>query len=661
MSQLLSPARYTSAALVALLAISCAQDRLRYHRELFPVDLPVTLDGQEWLACRVVDGITGSPLGGAELLLVRESKTPLAGEFWFTRRATSDANGFVRVRTDDIKDQWNWIVLRAPGYGAAACMGISDVVWPLLPGQDVPVRVRDWQGRPVGGALISFCGGCGHTPDLQHATSGAEGLALLRGIDPHHHIADLYAQHATLDLGYDSFTWFPGDPPVEFACGPSVAIAGRLVDHRGAPIAGAFVGTQEVHRGPWAKTGTDGSFRLLGGKLGTSPAAVLPKRKIYFERPHSFPAVFRAPAPDPDGHRVQEGTVEPARQKDSREAPPFTTEIRLLPNGAAEEPRVMLRWFGPSGHGSDQVASSGRVEVPTDGPFCFVLIDGQTRRYFPFANSTALPAGVLELPWFKPTTVEGTVVDAAGQPVAVRARVVRWTRGSSCVDPDPEAMVRCPDGRLRLPAEHAGLSLLHLQPEGTELRPRLVFVNLPARGDDVRAPVGRVTLSATPLLRVLGADGRPLTEAAVRFYRAGLHRADRAPDFAVDANGGWLGPDPSAGDAIVVTAAAPEDRKTEAVVPFRTVLGGEGPWTIHLPATSVTVQVADVAGKPLAAVVFIADHSVDVGDDGRIRLLHLPPGDQKLFVAAAGHQTAEVTVTVKENGSSECRVVLPTR
>jgi len=302
----------TIAVAAALIGSGSAQERIRHTDELFPGG--VAADDAAWLVTRVVDDLTGAPIAGAEIFLVGEHKTPLAGEFWFSRKGSSDADGFVRIPLADLPERWDIQVLRHPQHGVASRSGRGDEVWRIGRPFDVPVLVRDWQGRPVAGARIGFCGGCGHTPDLVNATTGPDGIAMLRGIDPHNDFADVYVQHPGLGLGYRSVDWFPGDPPAIVDCAWSPAKAGKVVDHKGRPIAGAFVDAGDVHRGPWAKTAADGTFVVLGAPAETSPSHVVTPvgREIWFPSPATYPVTLQLPdLADPEAYQ---GTIAARRR-----------------------------------------------------------------------------------------------------------------------------------------------------------------------------------------------------------------------------------------------------------------------------------------------------------------------------------------------------------
>src|SRR5690606_23442281 len=121
--------------------------------------------------------------------------------------------------------------------------------------------------------------------------------------------------------------------------------------------------------------------------------------------------------------------------------------------------------------------------------------------------------------------------------------------------------------------------------------------------------------------------------------------------YPVDAQGGWLGVDPRAGDAIVVPGGKPFH------VPFRTVLEGSGPWTITVPSGQVQIDARDQTGEPLGVSVFVADR--EYSNKGPFLLHQLPTGDTELVVTAPGHRTAFVRVTVPASGRADLRLVLP--
>ncbi len=640
--------RYTS--LPALLlgpfapfaAATAQQDSVRYTRQVYPEYVVVQRGDELWRTCRVVDDLTGEPIAGAEVHLVPEHDQPLAGRFWSDRSAKSDADGFVRIRGEDAR---GWTMLFAPGYGPAAnCGGMREMVWRLAPAHDVPVLVRDWRGAPVPGARIGFCIGCGHTPDVANGTSGRDGIAWLRGVDPLASIGDLYAQHDDLGLGYHTGDWHPGDPPFVFDCPPAVPLFGRLVDANGKPLANVPVGTRDVHRGPWAMTDAEGNFRVLGADLRSDLLAVFPDREVLFARPASFPAVLHVPAAN--SASADHGTIEPAK---AEPAPP-TASVAVRATGrvegqAADASPPELEVRTPTGPlASEAGDAEGTVRVPATGPFALVLRVEWQYRVFPFADRKALPPEPIVLPWFSPTHVTGRLVDADGKPVAARLRL----RGVDASFPD-EA-VPCTDGTFDLLAKHVGASHLEIVPERSDLCRTVVACSLPHRADGARLDLGVLRLSPTPQITVRDAKGAPLAGAAAKLVRSGF----RPHPAELDANGAWLDLAPRAGDAFVVDLPHGDD---EVALPFRTVLRGDGPWTLQMPAGRLDLQVRDEQGAPVVAFVFVADESIYHQTD--LHLIGLRPGPQRLFVVAEHFQTAIVTTTIPATGPKSLRVTLP--
>lgn len=607
------------------------QDRIERTDALFPgaVERP----GEEWLLARVVDDLTGQPLAGADVFLVEESETPLAGAFWFTRKVQTDADGWLRAPVGDIRGKWHIQVLRHPACGVATRSGFGDAIWRVGRPFDVPVLVRDWQCRPVPGAKVGFCGGCGHTPDVVVAVAGADGVAVLRGIDPQNDIRDVYVQHAGLALGYRSLRWHPGDPPWAIDCAWAPAKSGRVVDHLGAPVAGAFVGALDVHRGPWAKTAADGTFTVLGAPVdtGTSRVRLADGRDCYFQSPASYPATLRLPAPEAaDPH---EGTVECA----PAHAPsPATRNVRVRVVDAPS-PRVDVVAVFP-GKAGDGAAEPGTVAVPVAGPCLLIASDASvpfvSEREFAFADSGAFGDEVV-LRWQPDVQVVGRALDAQGQPLAVGVRWrSSWSGGDEHDEPD---LVPCPDGRFALPCAASGLALLEVAPLAAGVGARFVWVTVPRREQQPLLELGDVVLGGPPQLRVLDADGRPPPDATVGFARAGLQEPGELRTWPLAADGAWRGPDLRTGDAVVV-------QLDDEALPFRTVLSGDGPWTIAVPRGELVLQVVDAVGELLPATVVIGDLEIDA--DFARPLRGLPHGPLRCHVAAPGRRCAIVTTTI---------------
>lgn len=652
----LSSLRYAALTFAQLVAANAQQITLSPLPH--PASYSTAVGTETWLCHRIVDDLTGQPLTTAELHLVAEHPTPLPGRFWATRSATSDANGIVRIRTDDIAKEWSWIIVRAKDHAPVASMsGFPDAVIRLPRGVDVPVAVRDWANRPVAGAAIGFCRGCGHTPDLANAATGPDGIALVRGIDTHDGIADIYVQHPDCDLGYDGITWRPGEPPVVVRCGPSEAITGTIVDRAGKPLAGVPITTNEVHRGPWTLSGADGSFTLLGAARNESLHAKLPGRDLWFDRPGSFPA--RLIVPDANGEPGQNGEVEPVAKEPEV---PVGVEVEVvIDRKDAREPleahvalplEVPPEAFGAPGRPADRVT----MTLPATGPFAISLLSWphehqEVRKTFVFASVDAVPRP-LRLAWHDSTRILGTLRDDRGEPVRANLRIEPWPPLHRDERRPEPPFTLCENGNLDLPTELRGLWLLRIAPERQDLLPRLLWLFLPERGDGVRVDLGALVLKKQSSLRVLDRDGRPLRDTQVGFTRTNHLDPGATVPFSLDEQGHWVGPDVRDGDAIVI---AGEDDDP----PFRTVLAGDGPWEVRLPAGELRLVVENERGEPIEVEGVFDD--VDLEIDGERLLRNLTPGPHSLIVGAEGRQTAIVAVDIPAAGRADVTIKLPTR
>lgn len=615
--------------LLTLFAVASAnaQDRIESTDALFPGAFD--LSDRSWIVSRVVDDLTGAPIANADVFFVGESDTPLAGEFWFTRKVQTDQDGWLRAPVADIDRLWHLQVLRHEDYGVAARSGRGNDIWRVGRPFDVPVLVRDWQGRPAKGAMIGFCSGCGHTPDLASAATDANGIAILKQIDPHAYIGDVYVQRAGLGLGYDSLRWMPGGSPAVIDCDWSPAMHGSVVDHKGNPVSGAFVAALDVHRGPWAKTAVDGTFRLLGGKpeIGASHVRTPGGRKIWFEQASSYPVTLRLP--DPHGRSPDEGTiVEPPRTKKA-------AAVRMIDVNLVGHERLIATCDWPGSAGPCKGTKS--LQIPSSGPFVIEVwvdqgSDGEVgTRSFAYDDASELPAEPIEIRWFEPTRLVGKIVDEVGEPV--RSRVFlrqHWRVAMAENFPD-----RAPAARFSIATWHTGLRLVEIVPARTDLLPRLVWAMLPAQGQKARVNLGLIELSKTPQLRVLDDEGHAVPGAVVGFARAGHQEVEHTHCFPIAPDGGWRGPDLVAGDVLLV-------RLSNDSAPWRTVLPSNGPWTIRAPRGQLQLEIEGVVDLEVTCV--IGDYVCRWRKGQPIK--GLPHGPLRCYVSAPGRRSVIVDTVI---------------
>ena len=101
----------------------------------------------------MLDDLTGAPVAGAEVFFLRESKTPIAGDFWYLAKATSDDDGLIDVPIGKIGGDIDEQIVKHPDYGVCSRSGGEYENWRLNRPFDVPILVRDWQKRPAKGAF----------------------------------------------------------------------------------------------------------------------------------------------------------------------------------------------------------------------------------------------------------------------------------------------------------------------------------------------------------------------------------------------------------------------------------------------------------------------------------------------------------------------------
>lgn len=529
----------TSLFVLFALAPLAAQERITYTDDLFPGGAE---RGEErWIVSRVVDDLTGKPVVGAEVFLVAEAEAPIAGEFWSTRTAKTDAEGYLRVRVDDIDGKWHIQCIRHPDVGVGTRSGIGAAVWRVGRPFDVPVLVLDQAGRPAPGAKIGFCGGCGHTPDLVNATADARGIAVLRGIDPHNDIADVYVQHPGLGLGYRDLQWCPGGPPFAVPCAKAPPITGRVVDHTGKPVAGVFVGAPEVHRGPWTRTAADGSFTLLGAPATAGPNQVrIPGRELVcdFPTPARYPVTLQLPdLADAEAHQ---GTIDvPERGDDAVDdgselevgEPPRVRVVAkaVAPDGKPTDVRFRLRrnWSVGRDDGEPRLrkAEGGAIEAEIDQEVTLaglhlleILPDSDELQPRYVWVTLPLPGGEKPLVDLGAVTLRAEpqlrVVDTAGK--ALDRPIVRWLRAGFQEVGEAHRMRSDEQGGCRGADLRAGdVVLVQREVDDVPFRTELT-------GDGpwtIRAPDGALDL------QIVDAQGEAL-EATVSFADVALEDQD---------------------------------------------------------------------------------------------------------------------------------------
>lgn len=621
--------------------------------------------GEKWIAIRVVDKLSGEPIPRAELLLMAESNAPIGGEPIQAWRGVADEDGFLSMRVDKGAEEyqpWAWLCVRAPGYCQHMRMGsFDDLVVALSPSVAVPVQIRDWRNQPVAGALVGFCAGCGHTPDLVHGVTGPGGIATLPGVDLLEGIADFYVVHPELVLGYDSPTWFPGEQPLVMRLGAGVAHRGIVVDHEGVPVAGAAVGLSTVHRGPWALTKADGTFCVSGLDSATDLTVQHGNRKVIFACMGTDG--LRLQLPKPNGERTV--VVEVGQDAYALDAERQEQRENLREQREAAWPKVFVRTVGMPADGSvrmrtrhktfdlDDAISLGQPVPIPDEEFCFELHgDYDCVRVIDGDREQALRDGLVRLRWFADTIVEGRIIDEDGHAQRATVRIEPLL-----TNPDGFQAVEVEvEGALSIPTTLEGYYLLVIRERLTGAV-RKMPIELPPRGDEVFFDLGDVCLCERSQLTVFAPDGTAFEQGKVQLHRLGF----RSETFDLS-NDQWWGPDLQAGDCVTLAAAleppADLDAKRIVDVPSRFLIEGTGPWTFQQHAGEMLIEV-DADGASVG--VTVGEHHLAL--DGSTLLRGLKPGMHHVFVSGIGRRSAIVDIEVPAagKGRAHLKMALPPR
>lgn len=651
-----------------------AQSTVRFSDAPHPLGVEKDRGTQQWLCARVVDGLTGRPIAAAELFLVAESRNPIRGEFSWAMRSTSDDDGILRMRVDELAPDyapWSWIVVRADGYVPRMSMTtFEDPIVRLSPAMTVPVEILDWRDRPVADALVGFCGGCGHTPDLVHARTDANGIAQLPGLDAVSGIEDIYIEHPDLGLSSDAGSWVPGQWPMRIRPPRGTTAVGVLLDEKGHGIAGAYVGEKQCHRGPWVQTAKDGSFELCGASRRDDLWVNAKGRQFVFDRPLQQPYRLQLPTAPEDLESLPQDYVEAVDLPDGQRMPRSEAKHAVMPRTSTHfvtlrvanlpaDGNVSLRTRHTSIKVSDAVRAGSQIALP-DEPFAIAIEDGAYRlRVFSYEASDAarLAGGVLRLKFFDATRIEGQVKNAAGKPLAVRLALVhRYYQPRSDEDPHWQDS----RGAISMTTPQEGLRMLLVQDQSHHHRMRMIPVMLPRQGDDLVVDVGTIVLRKQPQIRVVRPDGEPLREGSIELIRAGWHDTERGSKYAVVGDGLCTLPDLRQGDTLLIRSSPstiPANSNPKLIdLPSRFVLQGHGPWLLQQHGGKLLID-ANTIGTAKYIAVTIGDRLLKLRGPSLLR--GLAPGNHKLFVTAAGHRTAIATVNVSESSVERFAVTLP--
>ncbi|HVG94335.1 MAG TPA: hypothetical protein VND21_07800, partial [Planctomycetota bacterium] len=347
---------------------------------------------------RVVDDVSGEPLPGATATLRQEDDEPVTGIVAAIRTGVADAEGWIRMRADDLGWEPTWLgvvkaYVEAPGHAGLAYTKGTGGEARLARARDVVVEVRDAFDRPVAGATIGVhsAGLCGHMPDLRAAVTDLEGRAVIPALGFEGGDDDAEGWEAWVSgeglLGdyHDIAVPLLPSPPQVLHHSPSPTVEGTILDAEGKPAAGVRVGTLNRHRGPWTTTDSVGCFRLVGtqafeeitvrsDEVRSSPG---PHEWPWFTAPpHGVRRILRLgpkgerAAPEP-AHEVEVVLVDAATKAPIESDIPFFVAVRDGDGLTFEEPKRLPSgsWSLRLGGGATVWAeASARLEVKDEMP-----------------------------------------------------------------------------------------------------------------------------------------------------------------------------------------------------------------------------------------------------------------------------------------------------
>ncbi|MCO5972565.1 MFS transporter [Actinoallomurus soli] len=233
-------------------------------------------------------------------------------------------------------------------------------------------------------------------------------------------------------------------------------------------------------------------------------------------------------------------------------------------------------------------------------------------------------------------------------------------------------------GEPRAPAPVRAARDLPRETRGAEAEPprELAAVGTYAEAPWEDGPQGETRLAYAPVAsaggyggpggarvrgRVRGAEGGPVTGAALTLIDLGGRQVDRA---VTGPDGGYALRAPGGGPYMLITAADGHQPRAATVVLGDDLVDHD----VTLSGTaslSGVVRAAATGGPVAGAVVVVTDAhgevigSAGTGDDGGFVFDDLAAGTCVVAVSAGGHRPAALTVEVGAGGTTRCEVELP--
>jgi protocatechuate 3,4-dioxygenase beta subunit len=599
---------------------------------------------------RVLEAVTRAPLPGA---LVWQQK-PGQDRIVWTR---AEADGSFRLAADPHTP----LLALAPGFLTASTpesLPEGSLSLILEPAVSLAGRVVDGAGRPVAGAVVEALPATfSRTMDWERGRTTADGTFLLSRLGVGQEYRLTVKAEGFLPARLDATPGPRGEkqPPLRIVLNRGAAVAGRLVDPQGRPVAGAALSLIALQEGAEGFQTADETLRAASdpaGRFRFEPAA---PGRFLLELIHPELALASRPTVEVAGPRqVDLGDVRlgPAAAieglvTDGRGAPLPGAQISLgfTAPGAPREPTLS----GPDGRFRlGGLAPGGRFDL-------FVYLPGHLPHQAPGVEAPSPEP--LRISLRPARSLTGRVVDSGGRPIpgvtlsVVETQELRMAGGSH--GGSSSRGVGQTDSEGRFVTRDLEPGTFHLTFQAAGFRPEVVR-GLAIREEEDPAPL-EVVLERGAVLSGRVADSRGRPAAGLRIFVLSLERADPLlPSDSweeTDAEGRYRIAGLTAGrNRIEVQDWSHMRRLLERTV---TLGSGDQRLDLELPTGHrISGRVVDEQGEPVPGtrlmLVLVGQPPLraDSGPEGGFRFTDVPEGTWRLTGSARGQAPLSEEVRV---------------
>lgn len=284
------------------------------------------------------------------------------------------------------------------------------IVMKLRPGARLTVRVTDDRGAAVVGATVELRG-----LDVLQATATA-GSAVFAPVAPGGYQIAAWAPGKAR-----TFQWLgvaAGDTEASLVLVAGAAVEGRVVDERGAPVAGArvrFSGASD-----WSQQGDERYDGAVSDATGAFAFEALPAGSFRFVATHASHAPGTSALVTLDGTSRRDGVtitlaagaVVRGRVVDAANQPVASARVRV---GVAANPRVMV--FDPPRQAYTDATGAFAIEGLPRRELSIVALHETGASESRAVDATAGDVGDVTLTIDVTGTIAGVVIDPEGQPI----------------------------------------------------------------------------------------------------------------------------------------------------------------------------------------------------------------------------------------------------